>query len=179
MKKDMSRELGAGFIGRVAGWCASFPSRRVAPFALLALALGVATTAEAARNWTGAESGKFQTSGNWGSETSGRRYFKNGNLDGYKITRIYLSGDVTESSNSGLCFDTPPTSSPTYWRFRSETKDTIYTYNNSGGSAYDTGILCVGYDGRSSKARFYAVTFNTRNFTIGGDATYGGKDIVK
>ncbi len=144
----------------------------------LAVALGLVQTAEAARNWTGSASGNFSNNNNW-SSTSGRRYFRNGNLTGEKITRIYLSGNVTESSNSGLCFDTPPTSSPTYWRFRSETKDTIYTYNNSGGAAYDTGILCVGYSGRNSKARFYAVNFNTRNFTIGGDPTYGGADIVQ
>lgn len=168
----------ASAIGRFALVAAVLCAAAAKAAVALAVALFAVTTAEAARNWTGKESGKFQTSGNW-SDTKGRRYFKDGNLTGYLITRIYLSGNVTESSNSGLCFDTPPTSSPTYWRFRSETKDTIYTYDNSGGKAYDTGILCVGYSGRSSKARFYAVNFNTRNFTIGGDPTYGGADIVQ
>ena len=81
----------------------------------LAVAFCAATTAEAARNWNGSASGNFSNNSNW-SSTSGRRYFRNGNLSGEKITRIYLSGNVTEKDNSGLCFDTPPTSSPTYWR---------------------------------------------------------------
>ena len=63
------------------------------------LALGAATTAEAARNWTGNKDSNWATSGNW-SDTKGRRYFKKGNLTGEKRDFIYLSANVTETSNT-------------------------------------------------------------------------------
>ena len=146
----------------------------------LAVALGLVYTAEAARNWTGYKNEEFSESNNWSGNGSGRRYFRNWLLDGMKITKIHLTKDVTEKSgNAGLCFDTPPNSSPAYWRFGSSSKDTIYTYDNSGATAYDTATVSIGFGGDSSKARFYAVNFKTKNLTIGGDASLGGGDIVK
>ena len=138
------------------------------------LAFGAATTAEAARNWTGKESGDWATSGNW-KGTSGRRYFKNGNLTGNKRDLIYLSANVTETSNTGLCFYDVPDRG--YWRFQGQNQ---YTFDNSGSTSnYDQDLICIGYDGNDSSARFYAITLKTRHLTIGGDTTLGGGSIVK
>ena len=139
------------------------------------LALGAATTAEAARNWTGNIDSNWATSGNW-SDTKGRRYFKKGNLTGSKRDFIYLSANVTETSNTGLCFYDVPDRG--YWRFQGQNQ---YTFDNSSPSNnkdYDVDSICIGYAGYGSSARFYAVTLKTRHLTIGGNATLG-KEIVK
>ena len=117
-------------------------------------AFGAATTAEAARNWTGNKDSNWATSGNWNG-TSGRRYFKKGNLTGSKRDFIYLSADVTETSNTGLCFYDVPDRG--YWRFQGQNQ---YTFDNSGntGKDYDQDLICIGYAGYGSSARFYAVT---------------------
>ncbi len=100
--------------------------RKTLGFLLAAtLALGAATTAQAARNWTGNENSNWATSGNWNG-TSGRRYFKKGNLTGSKRDFIYLSADVTETSNTGLCFYDVPDRG--YWRFQGQGQ---YTFDNS------------------------------------------------
>ncbi len=142
------------------------------------LALGAATTAEAAKNWTGSSSGNFSTSGNWGGNNSGRRYFKKENLSGNKIDRIYLSANVTETSNTGLCFDNVPDRG--YWRLRSSTPSNIYTFDNSGNSSdYDQDLICIGYEGRGSSAHFYGIKLKTRHLTVGGHSTLGGHNILK
>ncbi len=126
----------------------------------VALALGAATTAEAARYWTG------NTSSNWSEKnwngTSGRRYFFSNQLTGNKRDWAYLSGNVTESI--GLCFGAPP--SGARWRFQGQGQ---YSYNNSAGSAYDNGLVCIGYSSQSSSARFHAIAVTTKNLTVGGD----------
>ena len=140
-----------------------------------ALALGAATTAEAARNWTGNKDSNWATSENWNG-TSGRRYFKKGNLTGNKRDFIYLSANVTETSNTGLCFYDVPDRG--YWRFQGQNQ---YTFDNSSPSNnkdYDVDSICIGYAGAGSSVRFYAVTLKTRHLTIGGNATLG-KEIVK
>ena len=140
-----------------------------------AIALGAATTAEAARNWTGNKDSNWATSGNW-SDTKGRRYFKKGNLTGEKRDFIYLSANVTETSNTGLCFYDVPDRG--YWRFQGQNQ---YTFDNSSPSNnkdYDVDSICIGYAGAGSSVRFYAVTLKTRHLTIGGNATLG-KEIVK
>ena len=100
-----------------------------------ALSLGLAPSAQAAKNWTGSSSGNFSTSGNWGGNNSGRRYFKKENLSGSKVDRIYLSANVTEKSSTGLCFDNVPDRG--YWRLRSSTPSNIYTFDNSGNTGTD------------------------------------------
>ena len=149
--------------------------RKTLGFLLAAtLALGAATTAQAARNWTGNENSNWATSGNWNG-TSGRRYFKKGNLTGSKRDFIYLSADVTETSNTGLCFYDVPYRG--YWRFQGQGQ---YTFDNSGNSSnYDQDLICIGYDGYNSSARFYAITLKTRHLTIGGHSTLGGHNILK
>ena len=138
------------------------------------LALGAATTAQAARNWTGNKDSNWATSGNWNG-TSGRRYFKKGNLTGNKRDFIYLSANVTETSNTGLCFYDVPDRG--YWRFQGQGQ---YTFDNSGNSSnYDQDLICIGYDGYNSSARFYAITLKTRHLTIGGHSTLGGHNILK
>ncbi len=141
---------------------------------MLAFALAV-PTAQAARNWTGNTSSDFSNSNNWGGNNSGRRYFKKGNLTGNKKDFIYLSKDVTETSNTGLCFYDVPDRG--YWRFQGQGQ---YTFDNSGSTSnYDQDLICIGYDGYSSSARFYAITLKTRHLTIGGDTTNGGANILK
>lgn len=126
-----------------------------------AFALGAATTAEAARYWTGNTSSKWSESKNWSGST-GRRYFFNNQLTGEKRDYAYLAGDVTESI--GVCFGNVPSSG--WWRFQGQGQ---YSYNNSGGSAYDNGLICIGYSGQSSSVRFHAITITTKNLTVGGD----------
>ena len=128
----------------------------------------------AARNWTGNKDSNWATSGNWNG-TSGRRYFKKGNLTGSKRDFIYLSANVTEVSNTGLCFYDVPDRG--YWRFQGQNQ---YTFDNSGntGKDYDQDLICIGYAGYGSSARFYAVTLKTRHLTIGGNATLG-TEVVK
>ena len=150
--------------------------RKALGFLLAAtLALGAATTAQAARNWTGNKDSNWATSENWNG-TSGRRYFKKGNLTGSKRDFIYLSANVTETSNTGLCFYDVPDRG--YWRFQGQGQ---YTFDNSSPSNnkdYDVDSICIGYAGAGSSVRFYAVTLKTRHLTIGGNATLG-KEIVK
>ncbi len=129
----------------------------------------------AARYWTGNKDSNWATSGNWTS-TSGRRYFRKGNLTGEKRDFIYLSANVTETSNTGLCFYDVPDRG--YWRFQGQNQ---YTFDNSSPSNnkdYDQDSICIGYAGAGSSVRFYAVTLKTRHLTIGGNATLG-KEIVK
>ena len=137
-------------------------------------AFAAAQSAWAAKNWTGNKSSDFSNSSNW-SGTTGRRYFKKGNLTGEKRDFIYLSKDVTETSNTGLCFYDVPDRG--YWRFQGQGQ---YTFDNSGNSNnYDQDLICIGYDGTGSSARFYAITLKTRHLTIGGDTTNGGSNILK
>ena len=148
-------------------------------FALLAtfaLALGLAPSAQAARYWTGNSSSQFTASGNWDG-TTGRRYFYANKLKGSARQWMWLGEDVTESSNSGLCFATVPSSG--YWHFRSNAKNSIHTYNNSAGKAYDTGWVAIGYKGDNSKVRLHAINITTRNLTIGGDTSLGGSSDLK
>ncbi len=159
---------------------ASIKSRcgRVAAFVLAgALALALAPSAQAAKNWNGSSSGNWATSGNW-TGTSGRRYFKKENLSGSQVDRIYLSANVTETKSTGLCFDTVPERG--YWRLRSSTPSNIYTFDNSGntGSDYDQDLICIGYAGRGSSAHFYGIKLKTRHLTVGGHASLG-TNIVK
>ena len=136
--------------------------------------LGVAFTAEAAKNWTGKSGGSWNGSGNW-SGSSGRRYFNKNNLSGDKSDIVFLSGNVTETKNTGLCFYHVPDSG--YWRFHGQNQ---YTFDNSGNSSnYDQDLICIGYNGVGSTARFYAISLKTRHLTIGGDTAYGGGSIVK
>ena len=86
----------------------------------------------AARNWTGNKDSNWATSGNWNG-TSGRRYFKKGNLTGNKRDFIYLSANVTETSNTGLCFYDVPDRG--YWRFQGQNQ---YTFDNSGNTGTTT-----------------------------------------
>ena len=158
---------------------ASIKSRcgKVAAFALAgSLAFGLAPSAQAARYWIGNKSSNFTESKNWDG-TTGRRYFYANKLTGEARQWMYLNGDVTETKNCGMCFATVPSSG--YWHFRSDAKSSIRTYNNSGGSAYDNGIFCIGYSGANSKVRLHAINITTRNLTIGGDTSAGGADIVK
>ena len=143
---------------------------KTASYLLVAFfALAAAQSAWAAKNWTGNTSSDFSASGNWGGNNSGRRYFKKGNLTGEKRDFIYLSKDVTESSNTGLCFYDVPDRG--YWRFQGQGQ---YTFDNSGNSSnYDQDLICIGYQGADSSARFYAITLKTRHLTIGGDASSG------
>jgi len=149
--------------------------RKALGFLLAAtLALGAATTAQAARNWTGNENSNWATSGNWNG-TSGRRYFIKNQLTGDKNDLIYLSANVTETKNTGLCFAAVPDRG--YWRFQGQGQ---YTFDNSGNTSnYDQDLICIGYSGTSSSARFYAITLTTRHLTIGGHATLGGHNILK
>ena len=129
----------------------------------------------AARYWTGDSNGNFSTSGNWGGNNSGRRYFMKNQLTGYKSDLIYLSANVTETKNTGLCFAAVPDRG--YWRFQGQGQ---YTFDNSGNTSnYDQDLICIGYSGTSSSARFYAITLTTRHLTIGGHATLGGHNILK
>ena len=89
--------------------------------AFAALATG---SAWAARNWTGNIDGDFSKSGNWNG-SAGRRYFKNDNLTGSKADIIYLSRNVSESSNTGLCFYDVPSCG--YWRFNGQNQ---FTFDN-------------------------------------------------
>ena len=131
----------------------------------------------AAKYWTGNTSGNWQTSGNWNG-TSGRRYFMKGQLKGNKSDLIYLSANVTESSNTGLCFAEVPNRG--YWRLHGTVDGTTYTFDNSGNSSnYDQDLICIGYSGTGSSARFYGITLKTRHLTIGGHATLGGHNILK
>ena len=151
---------------------------RVAAFALAgALALGLAPSAQAARNWNGSSTGNWATSGNW-TGTTGRRYFKKENLSGSKVDRIFLSANVTETKNTGLCFDNVPDRG--YWRLRSANPSNIYTFDNSGntGSDYDQDLICIGYAGKGSSAHFYGIKLKTRHLTVGGHASLG-TNIVK
>ena len=144
----------------------------------LAVALGLVQTAEAARNWTGNKSGDFSNNNNW-SSTSGRRYFKKGNLTGGKSDLIYLSANVTERENTGLCFYDVPDRG--YWRFHGSLNGTIYTFNNSdpkNGKDYDVDSICIGYSGNDSSVRIYAINLITRHLSVGGDASLG-TEIVK
>ena len=143
-------------------------TRRLA--ASLAIGAALATSsAWAARNWTGSTDGDFSNSGNWNGST-GRRYFKNGNLTENKTDIIYLSRNVSESSHTGLCFYDVPDRG--YWRFNGQNQ---YTFDNSGNTSnYDQDLICIGYNGYDSSARFYAITLKTRHLTIGGDASSGG-----
>ena len=148
MKKDMSRQLGAGFIGRVAGWCASFPSRRVAPFTLLALALGAATqTAEAAANWTGNASGELANVNNYQTDNkTWSIYCNSDNLTGNKRTSLWIKKDLAEfkledssAVYKGLFFQKGMA-----WEFHSNLDDgrtKICLFDNSGGSD-----ICSCYD---------------------------------
>ena len=98
----------------------------------------------AARYWTGNKDSNWATSGNWTS-TSGRRYFRKGNLTGEKRDFIYLSANVTETSNTGLCFYDVPDRG--YWRFQGQNQ---YTFDNSSPSNnkdYDQDSICIGYAG--------------------------------
>ena len=145
-------------------------------FLAAVLVFGAATTVQAAQVWTGNSGGNWATSGNWNG-TTGRRYIRKSGLSGDKSDIIYLSANVTETSHTGLCFSYVPDSG--YWRFHGQNK---YTFDNSGktGTDYDQDLICIGYGGGGSSARFYAITLKTRHLTVGGDATHGGhKDTVK
>ncbi len=151
--------------------------RSLAAFLAAVLVFGAVTTVQAAQVWTGNSGGNWATSGNWSGNNSGRRYIRKGGLTGDKSDIIYLSANVTETSNTGLCFSYVPDSG--YWRFHGQNK---YTFDNSGktGTDYDQDLICIGYGGGGSSARFYAITLKTRHLTVGGDATHGGyKDTVK
>ena len=130
----------------------------------LLVVLCSAQMAQAAKNWTGNKSGDFSNSGNWNG-SSGRRYFRNSNLTGNKSDLIYLSKDVSETTNTGLCFYNVPERG--YWRFHGQNK---YTFDNSGNSSnYDQDLICIAYGGNGSSVRFYAINLKTRHLTIGGD----------
>ncbi|MBO7683329.1 MAG: hypothetical protein J6T51_01210 [Kiritimatiellae bacterium] len=146
--------------------------------AIAALCVALAPTPSwAAKYWTGNTSGNWQTSGNWNG-TSGRRYFMKGQLKGNKSDLIYLSANVTESSNTGLCFAEVPNRG--YWRLHGTVDGTTYTFDNSGNTGnYDQDLICIGYSGTGSSARFYGITLKTRHLTIGGHATLGGHNILK
>ena len=154
---------------------------KVAAFVLAgALALGLAPSAQAAKNWTGSSNGNFSTSGNWSGNNAGRRYFTKNNLAGSKVDRIYLSANVTETSNTGLCFYNVPDRG--YWRFRSDHASSIRTFDNSGVADkynYDQDLVCIGYNGTGSSVRFYGVNLKTRHLTVGGHTSLGGHDILK
>ena len=154
---------------------------KVAAFVLAgALALAFVPSAQAAKNWTGSSNGNFSTSGNWGGNNSGRRYFTKNNLAGSKVDRIYLSANVTETSNTGLCFYNVPDRG--YWRFRSDHASSIRTFDNSGVADkynYDQDLVCIGYNGTGSSVRFYGVNLKTRHLTVGGHTSLGGHDILK
>ena len=149
---------------------------KIAAFLAAVLVFGAATTVQAAQVWTGNSGGNWATSGNWNG-TTGRRYIRKSGLSGDKSDIIYLSANVTETSHTGLCFSYVPDSG--YWRFHGQNK---YTFDNSGktGTDYDQDLICIGYGGAGSSARFYAITLKTRHLTVGGDATHGGyADTVK
>ena len=64
-----------------------------------------------------------------------------------------------------------------YWRFQGQGQ---YTFDNSGSTSnYDQDLICIGYNGYDSSARFYAITLKTRHLTIGGDTANGGAAILK
>ena len=147
------------------------------------LAFGAAMPAQAAIYWKGSSSSSWGTSGNW-SGSDGRTYFfksQNPSRDMSYLNKDYTGSFKWPSGGNayyhGLCFGENPTSGP--WRLHGTVSGTTYSFDNSGGAAYNTGIICVGYDGQSSRARFYAINLKCKNFTIGGDTTSGGADIVK
>ena len=144
--------------------------RSLDAFLAAVLVFGAATTAQAAQVWTGNSGGNWATSGNWSGNNSGRRYFRKSGLSGDNSDIIYLSANVTETSHTGLCFSSVPDSG--YWRFHGQNK---YTFDNSGktGTDYDQDLICIGYGGAGSSARFYAITLKTRHLTVGGDADVG------
>lgn len=127
-------------------------------------ALAAVQSAQAARNWTGNTDNNFSNSKNWGGNGSGRRYFNNDNLTGSKLDLIKLTEN--NSGNIGLCFNNVPESG--LWRFSGQNQ---YSLDNSGGSDWDNGLICIGYQDKSSVARFYAISLKTRHFTIGGAAS--------
>ena len=141
-------------------------AHRLAAVLSLALAFCAATTAEAARYWKGdGSNNQFGNSGNWNG-TSGRRYFFKDQLTGKKYDTICVAANNSDSI--GLCFGNVPDSG--VWSLNGYQDGTIHTLNNSGGSDWDNGLICVGYSGQSSKALFYAANLKTRHFTIGGAA---------
>ena len=139
------------------------------------LALGAATTAEAAIYWKGTTDSSWGTGGNWNG-TSGRTYFFKSQNPATELS--YLNKDYKGSFKwpsggnafvHGICFGTNPDSGP--WRLHGTPSGTTYTFQNSSGSNYDTGIFCIGYSGQSCSARIYAIKLDVNNFTVGGDAT--------
>ena len=150
-------------------------AHRLAAVLSLALALGAATTAEAAIYWKGTTDSSWGTGGNW-SGTSGRTYFfksQNPTTELSYLNKDYKGSFKWPSGGSafvhGICFGTNPDSGP--WRLHGTPNGTTYTFQNSSGSNYDTGIFCIGYSGQSCSARIYAIKLDVNNFTVGGDAT--------
>lgn len=149
-------------------------ARAVASAALALFAFAAAQPARAAQTWSGNTDSNFSNSANWSGNGSGRRYIRTSTLTGNKLDLIYLTKNVTEKTNTGLCFQHFPERG--YWRFQGQNQ---YAFDNSGntGTDYDQDLVCIGYGGTDSAARFYAITLKTRHLTVGGDANLGKQSV--
>ena len=145
-----------------------------------ALALGVATTAEAAVNWTGSNSNLFSDTGNYNSYTY-NFVFNNASAT---RTLVYLDknykGKIKFNNDAekyrGLIFRAHPANAP--WHFCGWYDGGIHAYDNSGGTS-DQASIYIGDAAASSVLRLSAISLTTRTNQVGSaDYSFAGHVVM-